>query len=144
MPPRHLESDRRALLRDARRNRRAWDSDSEEYQREHARQFRGEKAAAWGLWRIPEDELQVLGAVRGKRTLELGCGAARWSHALRDRGALPVALDNSFNQLQSARGAGGRVALVQADGELLPFGDESFDVVFSDYGVMSFADPLVT
>jgi SAM-dependent methyltransferase len=33
---------------------------------------------------------------------------------------------------------------VQADAEFLPFRDESFDIVFSDYGAMSFADPLIT
>lgn len=146
MPPRRVDNARASMLRDARRNRRAWDADSEDYQRDHAKQFGGDKALAWGLWRVPERDLNVLGDVRRKDTLELGSGAASWSYALADRGARPVALDNSFNQLLGALKAQGkrRIALVQADGELLPFRDGCFDIVFSDYGAMSFADPLVT
>ena len=37
-----------------------------------------------------------------------------------------------------------RFPVVQADGELIPFRDESFDLVFCDHGVMGFADPLRT
>ena len=37
---------------------------------------------AWGAWRRPESELQVLGDVTGRDVLELGCGAAQWSAAL--------------------------------------------------------------
>ncbi len=37
---------------------------------------------AWGVWRIPETELGVLGDVSGLDVLELGCGAAQWSIAL--------------------------------------------------------------
>lgn len=69
-------TDKQRLLRDARRNRKAWDSDSREYQKEHGKHLGGEKALAWGVWRIPERELNVLGDVRGKRTLELGSGAS--------------------------------------------------------------------
>src|ERR671915_784142 len=90
------------LLRDARANRRSWDADSDEYQKEHGRELGGPKAAAWGIWRIPEAELKILGSVRGKRVLELGCGAAQWSIALRKRRSHPVGLDNSFRQLLHA------------------------------------------
>jgi SAM-dependent methyltransferase len=34
--------------------------------------------------------------------------------------------------------------LVQGAAEALPFKDESFDIVFCDYGAMSFADPWLT
>ena len=133
---------------DARRNRRAWDADSDGYQKEHGGYLRGPHALAWGLWRIPEDELRVLGSVRGKRVLELGCGAAQWSIALAGRRARPVGMDNSQQQLRhakaGARDARVRVPLVQAAAEQLPFRDESFDVVFCDYGAMSFADPNLT
>jgi SAM-dependent methyltransferase len=135
-------------LRDARRNRRAWDEGSDDYQREHGRALAREDALAWGLWRIPERELGVLGDVRGKSVLELGSGAAQWSITLRARGARPVALDVSHRQLLHARrGAAAkrrRVPLVQAAAERLPFADGSFDVVFCDYGGMSFADPALT
>lgn len=136
------------LLRDARRNRRAWDSDSDEYQKEHDKTISGRKAMAWGLWRITEDKLQVLGNVEGKRILELGCGAAQWSISLAQAGAHPVGMDNSSRQLlhaaKAADKAGARVPLVQAAAEFLPFLDASFDTVFCDYGAMSFADPDLT
>jgi SAM-dependent methyltransferase len=146
--PRSQPSKVTRALRDARRNRRAWDTDSEEYQREHGRVLGGKQALAWGIWRIPEQELKVLGNVRGKRILELGCGAAQWSIALAERRARPVGLDNSFNQLlharRSTKSLRGRVPLVEADAEFIPFRDASFDVVFCDYGAMSFADPALT
>lgn len=139
-------SDKEPLLRDARRNRKSWDASSDEYQREHGRVLDGSKACAWGIWRIPEKELKVLGDVRGKATLELGSGAAQWSRALRRRGAEPVAMDTSFAQLQHAKSERGKptVNTVQADAEFLPFHNETFDIVFCDYGAMSFADPEIT
>ncbi|HYI46656.1 MAG TPA: class I SAM-dependent methyltransferase [Actinomycetota bacterium] len=142
------QKDPAKLLRDARRNRRAWDADSDEYQQEHAKTISGRKAMAWGLWRIAEDKLQVLGAVEGKRILELGCGAAQWSIALAGEGAHSVGMDNSSRQLLHAAKAaekGGRgVPLLQAAAEFLPFLEASFDIVFCDYGAMSFADPALT
>ena len=134
--------EKKRLLRDARRNRKAWDAESREYQKEHGRQLTGAKALAWGIWRIPERELKVLGDVRGKQVLELGAGAARWSMALKRKGAKPVALDGSLVQLLHAKGS--RLPLVQAYGEALPFQEEVFDIVFCDYGAMSFVDPNVS
>ena len=133
-------------LRDARRNRRSWDDGSDDYQRQHGPTLSREGALAWGIWRIPERDLNVLGDVRGKHVLELGSGAAQWSIALAAKGARPVALDNSHRQLLHARAASRarRVPLVQAAAEYLPFRDASFDVVFCDYGGMSFADPALT
>jgi SAM-dependent methyltransferase len=135
-------------VEDAARNRRAWDQDSDDYQKQHGPMLRGPRALAWGLWRIPESELHVLGSVGGKRILELGCGAAQWSIGLKGRRARPVGMDNSLQQLRharsNARAARVRLPLVQAAAESLPFRDESFDVVFCDYGAMSFADPALT
>ena len=36
------------------------------------------------------------------------------------------------------------VPLVHASGEHVPFADESFDIVFADYGAFFFADPYRT
>ena len=126
------------------KNRRFWDADSDAYQARHG-EVLTRTAMAWGPWRIPEAELNVLGDVRGKDLLELGCGAAQWSIALAGLGARPVGIDLSGRQLDHARGAirraGVRVPLLQASAEDLPFRDQSFDVVFCDHGAMSFADP---
>ena len=103
---------------------------------------------SWGLWRIPEAELHILGEVAGKDILELGCGAARWSIALAQRGARPVGLDLSSRQLQHARqlmqGAGVDFPLIEANAEDVPLPDTSFDIVFCDWGAMTFCDPYWT
>ena len=102
----------------------------------------------WGVWGIPETELEVLGDVRGKDVLEFGCGAAQWSIELALRGARPVGVDLSVQQLAFATGfirdSGVHLPLVMGDGEQLPFRDSSFDLVFCDYGAMTFADPYAT
>jgi SAM-dependent methyltransferase len=130
--------------RHVKKNRRFWDATSREYQEQHGARLR-RTAESWGVWRIPESRLRALGEVRGKDVLELGCGAAQWSLALARRGARAVGVDFSEAQLGHARravaGAGSPVALVQGSAEELPFGDESFDVLFCDHGAMSFADP---
>jgi SAM-dependent methyltransferase len=130
--------------RHVRKNRRFWDSTSREYQDQHGARLR-RTAEAWGVWRIPESRLKALGNVRGKRVLELGCGAAQWSVALARRGATAVGIDVSVAQLEHARRAvaraGATVALVHGSAEELPFREGSFDLLFCDHGAMSFADP---
>lgn len=130
--------------RHVRRNRAAWNRSSDEYQRLHSGQL-DRKGKAWGVWSIPEAELQVLGDLTGRRVLELGCGGAQWAVALAREGVSVVGLDLSEHQLGHAarrvRAGGLRVPLVQADGERVPFVDASFDVVFCDHGATTFADP---
>ncbi|MGA8603835.1 MAG: hypothetical protein WB788_02040, partial [Thermoplasmata archaeon] len=76
-----------------RHNRAVWDRISPWYDRRYAHVLGGASAVSWGLFRIPEGELRLLGPTRGKAVLELGCGAARWSIALARRGARPTGLD---------------------------------------------------
>ncbi len=129
------------------RNRDAWNASSDAYQSTHAHTL-NDAPEAWGVWRIPEDELGVLGDLEGRDVLELGCGGAQWSIALARRGIRPVAFDLSERQLGHARrlraAAGVDVPLVQATAESLPFAAASFDVVFCDHGAMSFARPEAT
>lgn len=100
---------------------------------------------AWGVWSLPEGELQMLGDVHDRDVLEYGCGAAHWSIALARRGARVVGLDNSQRQLMHANRAvemaAVDVSLVHAAAEATPFTDASFDIVFCDHGAMSFAPP---
>jgi SAM-dependent methyltransferase len=134
----------RAMASHIRKNRRHWNEDSESYQARHGATLR-RKAMAWGVWRIPEAKLKVLGDVRGKDTLELGCGAAQWSVALARRGARPIGLDLSERQLDHAsrnvRRTKVSFPLVQASAEDLPFAPDSFDVVFCDHGAITFTKP---
>lgn len=131
-----------------RTNRAMWERTSDEYDARHADVLGGASAMAWGLWRIPEAELYVLGDVAGKDVLELGCGAARWSIALAQVGAQPVGLDLSPRQLEHARRliaeAGVSFPLIEASAEAVPLPDASFDIVFCDWGAMTFADPKRT
>lgn len=68
--------------------------------------------------------------------------------ALARHGARPIGLDLSDKQLAHAQAlmeeSGTRLPLVQGSGEQLPLKDESFDIVFADYGAFTFADPLRT
>ncbi len=130
------------------RNRTMWDRTATAYEDRHRRSLAREGGMAWGAFRIPERDLRLLGPVRGRRVLELGCGAAGWSIALARRGARTVGLDFSAARLEQARAAversRARVALVRARAEELPFPDATFDLVLSDYGATTFAPPART
>jgi SAM-dependent methyltransferase len=128
---------------DAARNRDAWDRITDTYHEQNAAFI--EPGAAWGLWQLPESELQILGDVAGRDVLELGCGEAEWSRALHRLGARPVGLDISPARLARARSAlerdGIAFPLLEAPAEQTPFEDSSFDIVFCDWGATNFADP---
>jgi SAM-dependent methyltransferase len=129
------------------RNRDFWNAESDAYQALHGAQL-AEHGAAWGIWQVPEDDLHVLGDVRGRDVIELGCGAAQWSIALARRGARPVGVDLSETQLAHAAAlmaeAGVAFPLVHASAEAVPLPDASFDIAFCDHGAFTFADPLRT
>jgi SAM-dependent methyltransferase len=127
-----------------RRNRRFWDKAAQAYQEKHGRRLAA-TAEAWGVWRVPEAQVQAIGDVRGRDALELGCGAAQWSAALATRGARVTGIDVSEAQLGLAKkhlaDRGVSAELVLGSAEELPFRDESFDLVMCDHGALSFADP---
>jgi len=132
---------------ESQKNRAFWNASSDAYQAEHGADLE-RTALAWGVWRIPESELRVLGSVRDRNVLELGCGAAQWTRALLREGARAVGLDMSERQLAHARAMAVRdgqpVDLVHANAERLPFADASFDVAFCDHGALLFANPVAT
>lgn len=136
-----------SLSEHARQNRLFWDRQADDYQARNAA-FIGRSEPRWGVWQLPESELQILGEVAGKDVLEFGCGAAQWSILLAGQGARPVGLDNSEGQLTHARRlmaeAGVDFPLLHASAEDVPLPDGSFDIVFCDYGAMTFTDPYLS
>lgn len=126
-------------------NRAYWDDYADEYQATHGPRLAA--GAAWGVWAIPEAELGVLGEVAGLAVVELGCGSASWTVALARRGAHVTGVDVSPAQLDHARravaaaGVADRVDLVRAPIEALPLPDRSADLLLSDHGALSYAEP---
>jgi SAM-dependent methyltransferase len=141
-------SEEQPLTDHAALNRRIWDEQSDAYQARHGEQLEKSGGTAWGVWQIPESELNVLGDVGGLDVLELGCGAAQWSIALHRQGARVTGLDNSSAQLDHARRlmseAGVDFPLVHASAESTGLPSASYDVVFCDFGAMTFTDPRLS
>jgi SAM-dependent methyltransferase len=118
-----------------------WDADADDYQREHA-PFLGVSDFVWCPEGLPEDDARLLGDVRAKQVLEVGCGAAACSRWLTLRGARVVGLDLSAGMLRHAVDGAARtgitVPLVQASADAMPFADHSFDLACSAFGAVSF------
>jgi ubiquinone/menaquinone biosynthesis C-methylase UbiE len=135
------------LSDDAKTNRESWDSFADEYQAQHSPQLDRDDFV-WGVWSIPESELQILGDLRGKKVLELGCGAAQLSIAVHLAGGLVVGIDNSPKQLSHARknlmNRGIQFPLLLSSAEELPFPGFEFDTIFCDHGAMSFSPTETT
>jgi SAM-dependent methyltransferase len=99
----------------------------------------------WGMFHVPESEVNVLGDVAGLDAVELGCGTAYVSAWLAKRGARVVGVDPTPAQLETARRlmreTGIEFPLVEAAGEAVPLPDASFDLVHSEHGAATWADP---
>lgn len=126
-------------------NREVWRSVNEQFTDDDADRRWSAHEITWGLFEHPERELGVLGAVDGLDVVEVGSGTAYLSGWLARRGARPVAVDLSRDQLASARRCQERTStsfpLVEADGGCLPLRDASFDLVVSEYGAGPWCDP---
>ncbi len=133
---------------DVRANLASWDADSAAYQARNAAQLNRWDRLGWGVWDLPEDDVNALGDVRGLDALELGCGAAQFGIGVAKRGARVTGMDLSANQLAAAapflRETGTHMPLVRANAEELPFVEASFDLVFCDHGATTFTDPRIT
>ncbi|WP_027862924.1 class I SAM-dependent methyltransferase [Marmoricola sp. URHB0036] len=139
-------SDEHELPEHAARNREHWDEMAAGYVSAGERQW-GATEASWGIWNIPESELHLLDGVEGLDAIELGCGTAYVSAWLARRGARPVGIDNSPNQLDTARrlqhAHGLEFPLLLGNAEHVPYPDASFDFAISEYGACLWADPYV-
>jgi SAM-dependent methyltransferase len=127
-------------------NRRAsrtwWDTDADAYQAEHG-DFLGEVEFRWCPEGLTEAEAGLLGPVRGRRVVEVGCGAAAAARWLAREGADVVGVDLSAGMLRHARETNAKtlaVPLVQADAMALPFPDGTFDIACTAFGAVPFVD----
>jgi SAM-dependent methyltransferase len=125
----------------ARANRRWWDGAATGYQAEHGA-FLGDVRFVWGPEGLDEADARLLGDVRGRRVLEVGCGAAQCARWLATQGARVVAFDLSAAQLEHARrlgdSTGVAVPLLQAEAGRLPFADAALDLACSAFGAIPF------
>jgi SAM-dependent methyltransferase len=124
-----------------RANRGWWDSDADAYQAEHG-EFLGEVDFVWCPEGLREADAGLLGPVRGRRVLEVGCGAASAARWLATAGARVVATDLSAGMLRhaeaGAEASGVRVPLVQSDALALPLRSGAFDIVCTAFGAVPF------
>ena len=130
---------------DAARNREHWTRYNAEYTDEQAATAWAKDEIEWGMWDVPEAELQVLGNVDGLEAVELGCGTAYVSAWLAKRGARPTGVDITPAQLESARACmretGLEFPLIEADAAETGLPDQCADLVISEYGASIWVDP---
>ena len=127
------------------RNRELWARVSDEFTAADAERRWQARRVEWGLFRLPERRLGVLGSVDGLDVVELGCGTAYLSAQLARAGARPVGVDLSPDQLRSARSCqerhGPEFPLVEATAERVPLRSGAFDLVVSEYGAAPWCRP---
>jgi SAM-dependent methyltransferase len=128
-----------------RKNRAKWDDLAKADAAAGSRSWKRD-TPVWGIWHVPEAELRMLpDDLNGKDAIELGCGTAYVSCWLARRGARVVAIDNSSEQLATARRLqlehGLDFPLIHGNAESVAYLDASFDFAISEYGACLWADP---
>jgi len=129
----------------ARLNGAVWTRKNSEYGDAWADEAWASQDIQWGLFLLPESELQVLGDVAGLDAIELGCGTAYFSGWLARRGARVVGIDVTPAQLATARRCqekfGLSFPLIEANAEHVPLPAGSFDLALSEYGACLWCEP---
>lgn len=128
------------------RNRAYWDEvNAPRYAEAAPRQWAAAEIT-WGVFGVPEVELHALPEdLDGKDVIELGCGTAYFGAWLARRGAKVTGIDNSAEQLKTARALQDahdlHFPLIHGNAESVPLPDASFDLAVSEYGASIWADP---
>src|SRR4051794_6806755 len=90
-------------LEHVRRNRVLWDQWAARFVASGERAW-ADNAPDWGIWGVPEADVGMIPAdVAGCDAIELGCGTGYVSSWLARRGARVIGVDNSAQQLATAR-----------------------------------------
>src|SRR5262245_48192765 len=130
------------LTEHARVNRDHWDGDAPNWVADGERKWRSEPS--WGMWSVSVPSI-LPDDMTGLDAIELGCGTAYVSAWMARRGAGVVAIDNSEQQLATARRLasehGVELTLVHGDAESVPYPDGSFDFAISEYRAAIWCDP---
>lgn len=145
VPMEDAMTDARDMPEHVQRNQRFWAEWSKDFARWAPKMWASE-TIHWGQYQVPDVELGALPAsVDGLDVIELGCGTAYFSGWLARRGAKPVGIDISPEQLATARTLqqqfGIDFPLHLGNAEALPFDDASFDLAVSEYGAAIWCDP---
>lgn len=124
-----------------------WDADADDYQAEHG-DFLGDADFVWCPEGLREADVRLLGDVRGRRVLEVGCGQASCARWLAAQGARPIGIDLSAGMLRHAVTGNARtgldIPLIQATAERLPLGTATMDLACSAFGALPFVASLDT
>ena len=133
-----------SLSEHARANRVAWAAMAGDYASAGRRHW-ADDAITWGNWEIPEESIGSLPEVDGRDVIELGCGTAYVSAWLARRGARPVGIDVTPEQLATAHALqaehGLHFPLIEGSAEAVPLPADSFDLAISEYGASLWCDP---
>jgi ubiquinone/menaquinone biosynthesis C-methylase UbiE len=83
---------------------------------------------------------QMMGEIKGKKILDIGCGTGRITGDLLKRGGEVVAADHSAEMLKLATKKYPAAKTIRADIAKLPFEDDSFDIVVAMFVVVHLVD----
>lgn len=128
------------------RNRAYWDEVNAPLYAEPGTRAWAREEIHWGIFGALEKDLHALPAdVSGLDVIELGCGTAYFGAWLARRGARVTGVDNSAEQLKTARRLqdehGLHFPLVHGNAEATGLPDAAFDLAVSEYGASIWADP---
>ena len=126
-------------------NRALWTIVNSDFTDERSSRAWATPEITWGLFDVPERDLNVLGDVAGLDAIELGCGTAYFSAWLARRGARVTGVDLTPAQLETARRCQEQFdldfPLIEANAEDVPLPGDSFDLVVSEYGASVWCNP---
>ena len=128
------------------RNRAYWDEVNAPKYAPHGRKAWTTDEITWGIFGVPETELRALPEeLDGRDVVELGCGTAYIGAWLARRGARVTGIDNSAEQLKTARALQAEhdlhFPLIHGNAETTGLPDAGFDLAVSEYGASIWADP---
>ena len=84
---------------------------------------------------------QALRTFQARTILEVGCGTGRFVESLRETGATVLAVDSSTGMLSQAASRLGSAGLAAALANQMPFGPQTFDLVYCVNAIHHFDDP---